>query len=223
MNQHKLMSLGRLACGAAALAASQAQGAVGISDGSFESQGSSVGTGYCYFPSCAPGHWVGASGSGFHFENTGAWPGNPTPDGSYYAFLQNEGTISQTFEAPTTGHFYLTWTESGRTLSSYNADHSYAVFIGAQQVGLGTTIASASWTDKISSNFFLQGGLSYQLSFVGAFNPSSGDTTSYIDAVALNYAGPVPESATWAMMIAGFGLIGAGLRRTRPVIRNRAV
>ena len=30
--------------------------------------------------------------------------------------------------------------------------------------------------------------------------------------------GPVPEPATWAMMIAGFGLVGAGLRRRRRLV-----
>ncbi|QMW24459.1 PEPxxWA-CTERM sorting domain-containing protein [Sandaracinobacteroides saxicola] len=36
------------------------------------------------------------------------------------------------------------------------------------------------------------------------------------DAGAMNAA--VPESATWVMLIAGFGLVGAGLRRQRAAI-----
>jgi hypothetical protein len=33
-------------------------------------------------------------------------------------------------------------------------------------------------------------------------------------------ATPVPEPAGWAMMIAGFGMIGAGMRRTRLATRS---
>lgn len=38
-----------------------------------------------------------------------------------------------------------------------------------------------------------------------------------LNGLTLNTANAVPEPATWAMMIAGFGLVGAGLRRRRAV------
>jgi|JI9StandDraft_2_1071091.scaffolds.fasta_scaffold118356_3 hypothetical protein len=46
-------------------------------------------------------------------------------------------------------------------------------------------------------------------------------TRASAPAFAVNFvaayggAGPVPEPGTWAMMLAGFGLVGAGMRRNR--------
>ena len=40
-----------------------------------------------------------------------------------------------------------------------------------------------------------------------------------ITVTSLNAAGAVPEPATWAMMIGGFGLMGASLRRRRVSVR----
>ena len=37
----------------------------------------------------------------------------------------------------------------------------------------------------------------------------------YLDNVSVTTSGAVPEPATWAMMIAGFGLVGSTLRRRR--------
>ena len=62
----------------------------------------------------------------------------------------------------------------------------------------------------------------------GGFYLNPGDTSAYVTDWAIgsqytNYAfkitdsqpGAVPEPATWAMLIAGFGLIGAAMRRRR--------
>jgi hypothetical protein len=38
-----------------------------------------------------------------------------------------------------------------------------------------------------------------------------------IDNVSIAEAGVVPEPASWAMLLAGFGLTGAMMRRRRPV------
>lgn len=44
------------------------------------------------------------------------------------------------------------------------------------------------------------------------------DTGGTIDNVAFSAAGVVPEPGTWALMIAGFGLAGAALRRRRTAV-----
>ncbi|MDB5453794.1 MAG: hypothetical protein JWO33_2372, partial [Caulobacteraceae bacterium] len=46
------------------------------------------------------------------------------------------------------------------------------------------------------------------------FNPARGVTSEYFDNVSLDVAA-VPEPATWAMMIAGFGMIGGAMRHRR--------
>ncbi|WP_017667257.1 PEPxxWA-CTERM sorting domain-containing protein [Sandarakinorhabdus sp. AAP62] len=53
-----------------------------------------------------------------------------------------------------------------------------------------------------------------------AFGPNGGITTSgsfQIDNLTIGASGVVPEPASWAMLIAGFGLVGATARRRRAV------
>jgi hypothetical protein len=57
-------------------------------------------------------------------------------------------------------------------------------------------------------------GTARSVTFGGTANQIGFDDISF-DLVALPSAGAVPEPATWAMMIAGFGLAGAAIRRRR--------
>lgn len=43
-------------------------------------------------------------------------------------------------------------------------------------------------------------------------------TASFKSDKAVVFGAPVPEPATWAMMIAGFGMVGAGMRRRAPKV-----
>jgi hypothetical protein len=63
------------------------------------------------------------------------------------------------------------------------------------------------------------GGNSYLT--VDLYDPRSGQSTEEFRAnltLALQGAG-IPEPATWAMMIAGFGIVGASLRRNKPALQ----
>lgn len=65
--------------------------------------------------------------------------------------------------------------------------------------------------DKVAGDFTLTGNL-----FLGwrLSRPTNG--TSTLQVALLDLPGePVPEPASWAMLIAGFGLVGASLRRRR--------
>jgi PEP-CTERM motif len=45
-------------------------------------------------------------------------------------------------------------------------------------------------------------------------------TSGLVDNISLTESAPaVPEPATWAMMLAGFGLVGASLRRSKQTVR----
>jgi hypothetical protein len=49
-----------------------------------------------------------------------------------------------------------------------------------------------------------------------SFEPGPGYATAFMDPIVSFTAG-VPEPATWAMLIAGFGLVGVAARRRRPL------
>jgi hypothetical protein len=74
---------------------------------------------------------------------------------------------------------------------------------------------------------FIAGGVTYNLyKFTGdfAYHEYDGATGRLVfdDQLTLAQVRDVPEPATWAMMIAGFGLVGGALRRRRIVGMARA-
>ena len=74
--------------------------------------------------------------------------------------------------------------------------------IGGVYKVLGTNFNGPAWGNGALSLYF--------------WDQNNGDNTQFITVdIGLNAAGGVPEPATWAMMIAGFGLVGATLRRRR--------
>jgi hypothetical protein len=207
---------------AAALTFAPAAHAAGIVDGSFETQGSASGLGlgisrFCYFPACATGAWSGGAGGGLRDEEDGAFGGPPTADGSYTAFLQNLGFISQTFSIAQAGAYLFGWTDAGRPqMPTLGGNQSYLVTLAdlanatTYTLYSGSTTSGQPFTARSSGSISLAAG-TYTLSFNGL--TSAGDETAFIDAVTLtNAAAAVPEPATWAMMILGFGLIGAAMR-----------
>ncbi|WP_419809613.1 PEPxxWA-CTERM sorting domain-containing protein [Sphingomonas sp.] len=204
---------------AAALVASPA--VAQLVDGSFETQGSaSMGnTSYCYLNSnCAGGSWTSVGGGGgFVGASNGDWPGAPGTVGDYHGFIQGGGSLFQTFTADTTGTFALSFLDAGRSRGGYNGPHTYVASFNGFNIfnGLtdGQTTAGQTFTAQTSSSFRLVAGQSYTIGFVGDYNGT--DSTSFIDGISL--AGAVPEPATWALMIVGFGAVGGSLRRRRSV------
>jgi hypothetical protein len=65
-----------------------------------------------------------------------------------------------------------------------------------------------------SINFYTKGGL-IGINFSNQNSPTI-NVDGFLDNVKLS---AVPEPTTWAMMILGFGLVGAGLRRQRTTVR----
>ena len=106
----------------------------------------------------------------------------------------------------------MTWLSAGRpNFGAYAGDQSYDVSLTGSGIELGsfgtfTTTSGQAFT-RLSGTATVIGGQIYALSFRGL---STADETAFIDGVTVSQ---VPESATWAMMVAGFGLVGAGVRR----------
>lgn len=82
--------------------------------------------------------------------------------------------------------------------------------------GLGSDLGSRTSFDIAGNDAFAFNGRSlYSVDLASGALSSLGDTSRQLFGIAV---APVPEPATWAMMIMGFGVIGCSLRR-RPTKR----
>lgn len=211
-----------LAAAAAAVMAVPASAATNIS---FESPSLGTGSGaYAYYtnpysffvPSgfTAPAGVTFTGASGIQ-ANGSAWGFNNTTDGTQTAFIQSYDGIGGAIDIALSG---LT------TATNYTVN-----FLAAQRPGYlanpftvsvdGTTQAftatNAAFTPYAAT--FVATGSTATLSFTGSALPGDGGVG--IDAISVT---AVPEPATWAMMIGGFGLVGGAMRR-RPAKRAAIV
>ncbi len=198
----------------AMLAAPALAAATTIVDGSFETKGATTPglSDYCYDgfsaggrPICAAGSWTGG---GVIVSGAGAWGGTTTPDGNYYGFVQGSSVVSTTFTATATSLQILTWADANRTNNGGIQSYVVSLSDGVTITNLGTyNSAFGGFVAKSSGPFLLTAGSAYTLSYSGVF---SDDRTSFIDSVAL---AAVPEASTWAMLLAGFAMVGFAMRR----------
>jgi hypothetical protein len=141
--------------------------------------------------------------------NSGAEPVDES--GSIYAFVS--------FMTP---DGYFDRRDNFRTYSVSFSSYETAEFSGWHGDGTGEfDVAAGSYIDTNPTLQLLPFGVSHQPD--GPFSQIYSmlmfdDPTAITGAITLTYTyeaaetGTVPEPASWAMMVAGFGLIGAGLR-----------
>jgi hypothetical protein len=99
-------------------------------------------------------------------------------------------------------------TASADPFSTAAADIVFTLFLGAD------ADRPAAWDDTISNlTSLLLPGNSYQIRFGEVDNQFFFNQA--VDNVSV--IASIPEPASWAMLIAGFGLVGAAARRRRPV------
>lgn len=201
----------------AAAAAMAVVGAVPASaalvDGSFETQGAAMaGSNFCYFgQGCATTTpWTGNTGAGMQNENNGAWPGAQSPAGTYYAFIQNTGAFGQTFSL-NAGAYTLSWLAAGRPAGCCGGNQQYNVLLDGAIIYTGGTTTGQAFTGITSNAFSVATTGNHTLTFQGLSNGP--DNTAFIDNVSLTAS--VPEPATWAMLMLGFGALGGMLRSRR--------
>ena len=224
MNQVTLRTAAASALAAIALtAAPSVAGAVEVLvNGSFEDIGAGVPEGwggltyYAGGPVTLPG-WTVTGGS-VDLTSSGSFWG-PAFDGNYSMDINgwDPGTISQSF-ATTAGQLYNVSFVYGRNVAGAPDPARATVMAGGQT--LNVTAANDGSFGSGHNMIWKSGGFS----FTGTGSPTTltlaavtgGNGGVFFDKVSVDSAGGVPEPATWALMLGGFGLMGASLRRRRP-------
>ena len=202
------------------LAASVGASATTLVDGGFEAKGAALPVNtYCYDNVaagdgfCAASPWANViNNSGVIKSGNGSWGGVAAAGGDYYGFIQGLGSVGQSFTATANGSATVNWSDTNR--AGYGGLQSYdvSIFDGVTSTTIGSfSTAAGPWVARTSSVFVLTSGATYSLRFTGLAN---NDSTAFIDNVSLA-TNAVPEPASWALMIAGFGLTGAAMRRRR--------
>ena len=199
-------------------AATAAQAATELANGSFEAPttGASPGSSGSYaYPGTLIDSWTYMGDAGLIDAVTGTpWFADTPPqgyDGAQYAFVQATGSVSQTFNSGA-GLFKVSWLEASRPVvdgGCCKGDQTYNVVLDDVVLGSFATLSGQQFLSRSLVGPVIAHG-SHTLAFVGT-DLLTGDNTSFIDKVSAG----VPEPASWALMILGFGGAGAALRRRR--------
>jgi hypothetical protein len=135
--------------------------------------------------------------------------------GINYAFLAGDGfpNDGSTGNSDPIYNLELTF-DNGAVLTGAYTPGSPNAFLGGTPVTVGNltyTLTEFSFTRSLADT-------------VGQYsaNPNSGNPNDYSGNFRFSQTvSAVPEPATWGMMIAGFGMIGFGLRRRRSTVTTK--
>lgn len=156
------------------------------------------------FEDLADGAVTGVYG-GIDFSE-GNWNNYSSPQ---FPYTPSSGTHRiYNFSEPASWQFAAPVSFQGAFFAGYNT-LKYDLYLGGSLVGSSGVLALSSASTFLGNSY---AGLTDKVVIQG--------TTDYYVADDITYnngGGAVPEPATWAMMIAGFGLAGAALRR-RPTV-----
>lgn len=159
--------------------------------------------------------WTATGGDGIEIQNHAA--GTPFSESNLVELDSNNNSeMSRLIDA---GDYAISFRYSARPGI---ADSSNKIRLSVD--GLGFSTVTESGVGAFDTNWHLY---SYTFSiptprFLRFTALGTSDSLGgYLDDIRLVGAGGgVPEPATWAMMLAGFGLIGAALRRRSPVAQR---
>ena len=76
------------------------------------------------------------------------------------------------------------------------------------------TVSNTGIWNQVTSSFTVAAGATGTVSLRNSTSAASGNDFG-LDDISLEQTGAVPEPLTWAMMVGGFGLMGASMRRRR--------
>ena len=183
-----------------------------LTNGSFEAP--NIGTSNYTYPATTLAGWTYAGSALVNASGYSAWYGATPPagqDGAQFAALQGTSTLSQTFVA-SNSKALVSWLAGGRAaFGGYNGNQNYTVTVGATSLGNYSTVSSDAFAAHNGVVSGLTAGQTYTISFNGLVQA---DETAFIDKVSVL---GVPEPASWALLIGGFGFAGLAARRRRGV------
>ncbi len=166
-----------------------------LANGSFEVGATTTGN-YTYSPSDQP-PWIFSSGAGVTGGGSGFTASNSNPpDGRLAAFLQNTGSVTQTFSAAAAGNYAVTLRLVNR--ANWGGEQSFAIDIDGSTVLAAPapwSPVSSTWMYVATPSFALSAG-SHTLTIRGTV--SGPDSTAFIDDVRLT-----PATAFASTTIAG--------------------
>jgi hypothetical protein len=133
--------------------------------------------------------------------------------GSQYLELNTDQftSVSQNIATATSGVYTVSFAYNGRPGTPGNAASTMEVFWGGKLVDTVTGNTSGTW-QTASLNLAATAGAT-ELTFKSIGPTSAPSYGSYLDSVSVT--APVPEPGTYAMLLAGLGLIGYTARRNR--------
>jgi hypothetical protein len=123
--------------------------------------------------------------------------------GSLFSFSDQVGSNAIAFSIPGRSQGPVGLTNIDTSASNVFDASSFMPYQGN-----GTIAATHSLTNFLSSAVFTGGG-------AGSLSGTASGSVTGSFTVEYFYEDPLPEPASWAMLIAGFGLTGAAMRRRR--------
>jgi len=206
--------------------------------------GGEAGPGVSYVPSQGVTGWTGAAGAALQMYFFGGtqtsvsainrWDDPqaffyPTlntlsPDGGNFVGLDGDsgvqGSISQVINGLVVGEFYnlnFNWGAAQLINRSGATTEQLHITFGGQTADTGVlAIGSGAFSGWQNGHFQFQASSTSQtLSFLSIGTPGGLPPIAVLDGVSLT---AVPEPTTWAMMLLGFGGIGAMIRRRRQTL-----
>jgi hypothetical protein len=140
------------------------------------------------------------------------------PDGTQVGFLQgfNGANASITFDiSGLVGGSIYTLSFLAAQRPNYLVNPLQITFDG---LSLGTFAPLSTSFESFTTPGFAATGTTGTLSFIGSGGPPGGFASNEVGIDGLSIAqinSAVPEPATWAMMIGGFGMVGGAMRSAR--------
>ena len=147
-----------------------------------------------------------------------------SPDGGNFILADGvapyAGAFSQTLNNLTVGHVYTVefYQAAGQQVdfTGPTTERWSVTFGGVTQLSTMYSLAEGAfgpWQKQQLS--FTANATSQVLTFLAVGTPGGAPPISFLDGV---YIAGVPEPTTWAMMLAGFGLVGFAARRRSTVV-----